>query len=162
MEICRIPEILDIESLTGPDNWKRWLQSYEIYENSRELDTKTEKVQVAIFLNTIGQNAVDIFNSFDSHVIEVEINKKKENVEAKTNFQWIKDRFEQYFIPKRNLTYERYIFNTRAQKDNENIDKYYTELNKLAKTCEFGELKDSLTKDRIIIGMKDTALRRNK
>ena len=160
MEICRIPEILDIESLKGPDNWKRWLQSYEIYENARELDTKTEKVQVAIFLNTIGQNAVDIFNSFDSHEIEVEINKKKVNVEAKTNLQWIKDRFEQYFIPKRNLTYERYIFNTRAQKDNESIDKYYTELKKLAKTCEFGELKDSLIKDRIIIGMKDTALRR--
>ena len=125
MEIFRIPEILDIESLKGPDNWKRWLhvviyrlQSYEIYENARELDTKTEKVQVAIFLNTIGQNAVDIFNSFDSHEIEVEINKKKENVEAKTNLQWIKDRFEQYFIPKRNITYDRYIFNTRAQKDN--------------------------------------------
>ena len=81
-------------------------------------------------------------------------------MEAKTNLQWIKDRFEQYFIPKRNVTYDIYIFNTRTQKDNENIDKYYTELKKLAKKCEFGELKDSLTKDRIIIGMKDTALRR--
>ena len=87
MELCRIPEILDIESFKRPDNWKIWLQSYEIYENARELDTKTEKVQVAIFLNTIGQSAVDIFNSFDSQEIEVEINDKKENLEAKTNLQ---------------------------------------------------------------------------
>ena len=93
MEICRIPEILDIESLKGPENWKRWLQSYEIYENARELDTKTEKVQVAIFLNTghnIGHNAVDIFNSFDSHEIEVEINKKKKTWRLKLTFNGLK------------------------------------------------------------------------
>ena len=125
MESVRIPEALNFDSMIGADNWKRWLQSYEIYENAREIENKSEKVQVTIFLNTIGETGVEIFNSFNNIKIEVLVDGKTKSVDSKTNLQWIKDKFEQYFIPKRNLTYERYIFNTREQKTNENIDKYY-------------------------------------
>ena len=66
---------------------------------------------------------------------------------------WIINQFEKFYIPKRNLTYERYIFFTRDQRSEENIENYTAELRKLEK------LRDSLIRDRIIIGMKDDGLR---
>ena len=57
------------------------------------------------------------------------------------------------------MTYERYVFFKRYQFESENIECYYAELRKLARTCEFKDLKDSLITDRIIIGMIDNNLR---
>ena len=42
MSECRIPEILIVDKIRGADIYKRWIQSYEIYENARELETKSE------------------------------------------------------------------------------------------------------------------------
>ena len=47
------------------------MQSYEIYENAREIENKSEKVQVATFLNTIGEAGVEIFNSFNNIKIRI-------------------------------------------------------------------------------------------
>ena len=158
MSECRIPEILIVDKIRGAEIYKRWIQSYEIYENARELENKSEKSQVGIFLNTIGSDGVDIYNSFEDETIEVMIDEKKTKSSGKKNLEWIKEKFKAYFIPKRNLTYERYVFFKRDQFESENIECYYAELRKLAMTCEFKDLKDSLIKDRIIIGMIDNNL----
>ena len=47
-------------------------------------------------------------------------------------------KFQDYCIPKKNVTFERHVFNTRSQGTAETIDSYVTELRKLAKYCEFG------------------------
>ena len=52
-----------------------------------------------------------------------------------------------------------YLYFKRDQFESENIECYYAELRKLARTCELKDLKDSLIKDRIIIGMIDNNLR---
>lgn len=39
------------------------------------------------------------------------------------------------------------------------FDQYYAELLTLAKSCEFGDLKDQLIKDKIVTGIPDNALR---
>ena len=123
------------------------------------MENKSEKSQVGIFLNTIGSDGVDIYNSFEDETIEETIEEKKIKSSGKKNLEWVKEKFKVYFIPKRNLTYERYVFFKRDQFESENIECYYAELRKLARTCEFKDLKDSLIKDRIIIGMIDNNLR---
>ena len=50
--------------------------------------------------------------------------------------------------------YERYLFNSRCQKDGESIDSFVTSLRQLADTCEFENLKESLIRDRVVIGVK--------
>ena len=60
-----------------------------------------------------------------------------------------------------NETFERYKFNTRAQKPDESIDDYLASLKTLAKTCNFCEcLKTSLLKDRIVLGVIDEPTRK--
>ena len=69
------------------------------------------------------------------------------------------NKFEAYCNPKRNITYERHLFNTRFQNVGETIDAYVTELKIQAKNCEFGALCDELIRDRIVVGIRDDAVR---
>ena len=49
----------------------------------------------------------------------------------------------------------------RVQQEGEKVDAYVTALKTLAKTCNFGQLQADLFKDRIGIGIKDNATRKN-
>ena len=69
------------------------------------------------------------------------------------------NKYEEYCMPKRNLTYERHRFFTRSQLVHESVDQYATELRSRAQSCEFSMLKESLIQDRIICGILDDGLR---
>ena len=58
-------------------------------------------------------------------------------------------KFEMHFLPRVNVTYERHCFCIRDQEPDESVDRYVTALRKLAQTCEFGEIRDSLVRDRV-------------
>ena len=60
-----------------------------------------------------------------------------------------------------NETYERYLFNTWSQASNEGIDVYYAAVLIIAENCKFGDLEQSLVKDRIVVGVRDPALRKH-
>lgn len=70
------------------------------------------------------------------------------------------DQFEAFCKPRKNITWERHIFNTRNQKSSEPIDQYVTDLRNKSKGCEFGELTDGLIRDRIVCGIHDDQARR--
>lgn len=81
------------------------------------------------------------------------------NEDDKFKLDVIVGKFEGYCSPKKNVTFERHKFFTCSQKLDENIDQYLTELRPKAKSCEFGDLTDSLIQDRIICGITDNGLR---
>ena len=64
-----------------------------------------------------------------------------------------------YFLPKTNVTYERYKFITRNQAHHETIDEYVSALRYLGATCDFGNLKDDLFRDQIVLGLYDDSFR---
>ena len=80
--------------------------------------------------------------------------------EDKVKIDVVIKKFEEYCTPKTNLTYERQVFNTRAHEATEGIDAYVTELRKLARNCQFGELHDSLIRDRIVCGIRISEARK--
>jgi hypothetical protein len=47
----------------------------------------------------------------------------------------------------------------RSQSSEETIDSYVTDLKHKAKDCEFGDLTDSLIRDRIVCGIRDDNVR---
>ena len=61
---------------------------------------------------------------------------------------------EDYFLPKRNLVYER--FNSCIQTPEETVDGYVNRLRKLASSCQFGKLTKEMIHDRLVIGIQDT------
>ena len=59
-----------------------------------------------------------------------------------------------------NETMERHTFNSRSQEEGETFDDFLTELRILRKSCNFCEAcSDGLLRDRIVGGIRDTALR---
>jgi hypothetical protein len=51
------------------------------------------------------------------------------------------------------------VFNRRNQQEGERIDHFVSELKRLALTCDFDSLKDSLIRDRIVGGVLSDNLR---
>ena len=89
-------------------------------------DTADDSIKLAIFLHMAGPDAIDIFNTLN---FENEGDSKK--------LDKVMERFEAYFIPHKNITWERHVFNTCSQKQCESIDEYVTDLRSKAKTCKF-------------------------
>ncbi len=70
----------------------------------------------------------------------------------------VMSKFDGFFQVRRNVIFERARFNTHYQRDGELIEQFITALYVLAETCEYGELKDQMLRDRIVVGIRDTAL----
>ena len=49
-------------------------------------------------------------------------------------------------------------FNQRCQGETETAEQFITFLYNLATDCEFGELKEHLIRDRIVVGIQDSSL----
>ena len=96
------------------ENWQRWKQHFEIYMVASGKNSKSDEVKAATFLHIAGPEALEIFNtlSFD------DAGDDKKLVE----------KFEAYCIPRKNVTWERHVFNTRNQQSGKSIDQYVTDL----------------------------------
>lgn len=70
-------------------------------------------------------------------------------------------RFDDHFLPKLNITYERYVFFNRKQREDETIKQYIAILKNLTSTCNFGTLRDELVNDVFVSGIKTTGPRLN-
>ena len=68
------------------------------------------------------------------------------------------EKFDQHFIIKRNVIFERPKFNMRKQEPDEPVDAFITALYCLSEHCEFGTLRDELIRDRIVVGLQNVKL----
>lgn len=74
---------------------------------------------------------------------------------APTTYVGYLNSFEDYFIPRRNLIFERFKLSSRMQHPGEPVEKFIRSLHTLAEHCCYGALKDELIHDRIVIGVLD-------
>ncbi|XP_062849175.1 uncharacterized protein K02A2.6-like [Trichomycterus rosablanca] len=64
-------------------------------------------------------------------------------------------KFDEHFIPKRNVIFERAKFHSRVQLPGESVEAFVRQLYELAENCEFGAQKDEQMRDRLVIGIRD-------
>ncbi|XP_044760803.1 uncharacterized protein LOC123318253 [Coccinella septempunctata] len=95
----------------------------------------------------IGPDAIEIYNSFNLNDAE------------KNNLQIIKDRFKDYFAPKTNISFERYIFFKIEQNEDEQFNEFLTRIKTQASKCEFDNLQDEMLKDKIVFGIRSNQVR---
>ena len=67
--------------------------------------------------------------------------------EDKKKYKVVRDRYDAYFVKKRNVIYERAKFNLRKQEDGEPVDDFVTPLYSLVQYCNFGDLHDEMIRD---------------
>ena len=72
----------------------------------------------------------------------------------------ILDALEDYFKPARNVIFERYVFGNCKQDEGEPIDAFVTKLREKAASCEYGQLREELIRDRLVLGVSDEGVHR--
>lgn len=141
------PGYLHIESDNKSANWKKWRQQFEWYATAIQLGKKPADIQAATFMSIIGPDAIDIYNSFNLNTID----------EQKLSI--IIGKFEEYFAPKNNISFERYVFFKIEQHEDESFNEFITRIKIQANKCEFGTLLEEMLKDKIVFGIKSTQIR---
>ena len=83
-----------------------------------------------------------------------------ESEEDRKNIDNIIPGFEAFCVGAVNVCSERYRFNKRTQDVGERLDVYLLELRRLAKSCNFAAMEESMLRDRIVVGIRDDVTRR--
>ena len=73
-------------------------------------------------------------------------------------YHTVKTKFDEHFVVRRNIIFERAKFSRRRQEDGETVDTFITALHALAEHCDYGTLKDEMIRDRIVVGLQDSKL----
>ena len=122
----QLPTRLNLSGKDKAVNWKIYKQQWENYSIVAQLDRQSEDYRVALFLYSIGQEAVKTNNSLDM------------SEENRQKLAEIIKEFDNYAVGETNENYEHYIFNSCEQKEGEPIDSYVAERRTLAQLCNFG------------------------
>lgn len=145
--VVRPPKPLVLQGSKSANSWKLWIQHYRWFEVATGMSNKSQEIQVATFMTSIGTDAVEIFNTFGCTEDQL------------ANLQTIKQLFQTYFTPKMNPTYERYQLNRMVQEDGESFDEFLTKIKAQSAKCELGAFHDTLLTDKIIIGIRSETTR---
>ena len=144
MEVFKLPPELNLRE-NAVNNWKNFKQRFDIYLEASDNTEVSDKRKVALFLNFVGEEALDVFNTFKL-------------TKEKLTLGQVFEAFEDYLKPRTNVVIERHKFLTRVQQQNEPFDDFLNDLKKLVKSCDFGDQEESLMRDRIIIAVSDETL----
>ena len=100
---------------------------WENYVVFAKLDAETEDYRRALFLHTVGQEGLRLYNGLQIGLPDGQ----------QPTVQNIIDAFDIHFLGVTNVIYERFVFNKRDQRKDEPIEDYVAALRTLAKTCNF-------------------------
>ena len=123
------------------ENWRKFKQEFELYMLAAGYDEKPSKQKIALLLHVARKQAIEVYNTFAF------------SEEEEGEYQSVIGKFDAYCNPKKNETYEHYVFNSRMQLDGEAIEQFVTDLKLKAQTCQFDTLRDSMIRDRIVLGV---------
>ena len=133
-------------NFTKPEEWPNWIRRFERFRQASGLSEKSQANQVNTLVYTMGDVADDILSSFGL------------SEEDKTKYDVVVEKFEAHFVKKRNVIFERAKFNQRRQEEGEPVDDFVTSLYCLSEHCKYGNLRDEMIRDRIVVGLLDSTL----
>ncbi|KAI4890200.1 hypothetical protein NFI96_001996, partial [Prochilodus magdalenae] len=132
-----------------PADWPEWKQRFSRYRLATKLNKDNGEIQVSSLIYSMGSEAEKIFSSFSF-----------DSEEEGKDFDKVLKKFDEYFIPRRNVIHERACFYQRSQQPGETAEQYIRALYELAEYCEFGDKRDEHIRDRLVVGILDKGLSR--
>ena len=139
------PRSLQLDASNLEEEWKFWVQKFDLYLLASANDQKPAATKLAIFLHCIGDEALKVYNSFvfdpesDSQVLST-----------------VRERFKDYCMPRKNIVFERYNFGKLVQQPGESIDSFVTTLRLRAQSCDYKAETEGLIRDRVVLGCLDS------
>ncbi|KAK9721590.1 hypothetical protein QE152_g20805 [Popillia japonica] len=169
------PLPLDVEKGNIGENYEHFVKSFQDYVIATGMDKwppSEEEMKIRILFTLIGDKAMFKYDRF------------KLSDDEKTTVNNVISAIRSRLLSKRNVIYERAMFNSCNQETDEKFDDYYRKLEKLIENnscnqetdekfndyyrkleklfenCEFKDFKSDLLRDRIVLGIKSKELRK--
>ena len=134
------PHSLEINDSNVAEKWSEWKEIGEHYIATSKVNKEEGDVQVAVFLTTIGPEARKVFKTWNLLATE------------RKDIKGVIERFNNYCNPRKNIPFERYVYNSRQQEPGESFDRYVTALRQIADKCAVGAITpDDRLRERIIL-----------
>ena len=134
------------DPVIGPSSlrqrWNSWKRCFDI--NIAALNINDDKPKRAVLLYQAGQATQEVFDTIP---------------ETGDDFATAIEKADNYFTPKKNVTYEILQFRKAVQQSGETVDQFATRIRKLASTYEFTDLAKEL-KSTLIQNSQSKRLRR--
>ena len=133
-------------TFSRPEEWSKWIRRFERFRIASGLASREDDVQVNTLIYAMGDQADDVLRSFALSDMD------------RRKYDTVKEKFDGYFIRRRNVIYERAKFNRRKQEEGETVEAFVTALYALAEFCGYGDLHDEMIRDRIVVGIRNSTL----
>jgi hypothetical protein len=101
----------------------------------------------------MGRDAEQIYTSFD---LKTTIVTPATEADADT-FDVVINRFDTYFVPKRNIIHERAKFDQKIQQQGKSVESFYRAMHEVSQRCGFAN-KNKEIRNRLVIGIIDNEL----
>ncbi|CAD1475159.1 unnamed protein product, partial [Heterotrigona itama] len=144
----RPPEPLSNSGDMG-QNWQKWKKDFMIFMTASNCINKPKNYQAYLLRTYIGKMGQDIIEKIVSN-----------NLKERDDMNILLAKLDKHFCHPKNEVIERYNFFNSNKKPDELIEDYIMDLKNKAKNCNFGNMTDSLIRDKIIIEFKDKQLRK--
>ena len=105
---------LEINDSNVTEKWSEWKEMWEHYSVASKVNKEEGDVQVAALLTAIGPEARKVFKTWNLSATE------------RKDIKGVIERFDNYCNPRKNIPFERYLFNSRQQEPGESFDRYVT------------------------------------
>ena len=129
--------------------WKLFQSQLKIYMVAKKFSELGEEEKIANALVLMGSESVPIYEQFTfSDTVEGQ----------KKTLDNVLKMFEKHCEPVKNVIYERVKFNSMRQGDM-TIHQFITAIQSQADVCEYGDMRNDLARDRIVVGVNDQKLR---
>ena len=103
-----------------PSSWPQWIRRFERFRQASGLNGKAEDYQVNSLLYVMGEKSDDILGTLPL------------TNEQKAVYADVRKAFDEHFVGKHNVIYERAKFNSRQQQHGETAENFMTDVHKLA------------------------------
>ena len=139
------PEQFDFDQCHRFDEW---IKRFERYLTVSKIAQEADNVKCDTLLYTLGPRAEEVFRTFNL------------SNEDSVKYNVVKNAIAAYCVNHRNLIFERAKFNLRYQLPDETIEHFINDLYSMAEHLAYGDLKNDLIRDKLVIGIKDKKLSR--
>ena len=153
----RIPN-LKVEENNEIESWNKFLKRFEIAAISVDFSDKVTEADAekkvkevskrkgAALLNNLGEDGMDIFDTFDISVVDIQ-------------FDNIVEKFTNYFSRRENKTILRHRFLNMKQGTGEALSEFIQRVLKQSHSCQLAGLREDLAIHIMINGMEDEKLK---
>ncbi|KAG1665149.1 hypothetical protein GQR58_019471 [Nymphon striatum] len=152
-----LPKILSLHHPNLREEWRRFLSSFELYLTATEADDKPDRIKIAKLLTVGGEEIQELFHTMAFDDVDY-LSVENESGPRQLKYVAVVNKLTEHCTPKSNETYERFIFRNRVLMEGESVEIFITDLRKLSKSCNFGDLTNSLIKDQLVYGINDSKI----